>query len=128
MNQLYFFRNSYLGKPQTVEDVATTMKTMLEVVNWHCRQLFCYHLEGFKQVPNAFKFLETWNKKGTWKICYYKNKTFSKNSIHREYIYKLRRLILFGWLVGWFYGISTFVGYLIPNLFYANRSISKKSF
>ena len=33
---------------------------------------------------------------------------------------------LVGWLVGWwvgwldFYGISTFVGYLTPNPFYAN--------
>ena len=33
------------------------------------------------------------------------------------------------WLVGWvgFYGISTFVGYLTPNLFYENSSISNNS-
>ena len=35
-----------------------------------------------------------------------------------------------GCLVGWlvvFYGISTFVGYLTPNLFYKNCSISNNS-
>ena len=34
------------------------------------------------------------------------------------------------WLVGWlveFYGISTFVGYLTPNPFYENSSISNNS-
>ena len=34
------------------------------------------------------------------------------------------------WMVGWlfgFYGISTFVGYLTPNLFFANSSISNYS-
>ena len=37
---------------------------------------------------------------------------------------------LIGWLVGWlvgFYGISNFVGYLTPNPFYENSSISNNS-
>ena len=31
--------------------------------------------------------------------------------------YGFKFVCLFGWLVGWFYGISTFVGYLTPNPF-----------
>ena len=35
---------------------------------------------------------------------------------------------LVGWLVGWVYGISTFVGYLMPNLFHANNQFYFKLF
>ena len=33
------------------------------------------------------------------------------------FIYLYGCVCLCGWLVGWFYGISTFVGYLTPNPF-----------
>ena len=39
-----------------------------------------------------------------------------------EYYIKLVRLV--GWLVG-FYGISNFVGYLMPNLFFTNLFLYK---
>ena len=32
------------------------------------------------------------------------------------------------WLVGWVYGISTFVGYLTPNTFYVNSQLYFKQF
>ena len=44
------------------------------------------------------------------------------------YLYKMGGI---GWVVGWlvnFYGISTFVGYLIPNPFYANSQFYFKQF
>ena len=33
-----------------------------------------------------------------------------------------------GWLIGQFYGISTFVGYLTPNPFYVNNQFYLKRF
>ena len=39
---------------------------------------------------------------------------------------KIYILIDFGWLFR-FYGISIFLGYLTPNPFYANSSVSNKS-
>ena len=50
------------------------------------------------------------------------------NSICSIFIMKVANKVFFnGWLVG-FYGISTFVSYSMPNLFYANSQFYFKQF
>ena len=48
-----------------------------------------------------------------WSYCY-ETRNNNKKSKHFKGDF-LKKLI--GWLVGWVYGISTFVGYLMPNSF-----------
>ena len=54
-----------------------------------------------------------------------------ENSVQLYYKLNVKSVTIFGWLVGWlgFYGISTFVGYLMTNPFLCKfiSSISNNS-
>ena len=47
------------------------------------------------------------------------NQNHLKQQLHLSS--KINKISLAGWLVGWFYGISTFVGYQRQNLFLSKK-------
>ena len=49
----------------------------------------------------------------------YRRETESPSTVISLFMRSCLFVSLDGWLVGWFYGISTIVSYLMPNPFYA---------